>query len=149
MKSRVYFLGVAVSTVVLFFAFTSKVSGSAVTMHAAAIALSYTVYSSLAFILTSFGKKKSSKAAFFFGCGVVLLFIFIPSLRYLLTWFYFPRGYSDSESIRALQDLYFYSPMIVSALCIYRGISFWADDSLEKKAHPVGTDNDRAAPRRV
>ena len=149
MKSRVYCLGVAISVVVLFFAFTSKVSGSTVTMHAAAIALSYMVYSSLAFILTSFGKKKSSKAALFFGCGVVLLFIFIPSLRYLLTWFYFPRGYSNSESIRALQDLYFYSPMIVSALCIYRGISLWADDSLAKKAHPVGTDNDRAAPGRV
>jgi protein-S-isoprenylcysteine O-methyltransferase Ste14 len=138
MKPRFYFLGIAISTAVLFFTVTSDIKESPGTMHAAAIALSYLVYSSLAFVLTTFGKKKSSKATLFFGCGVMLLFVFLPSLRYLMTWFYIPKNHYDADALRALQDLYFYSPMIVSALCIYRGISFWADESLAKSV-PIQT----------
>jgi hypothetical protein len=133
MKTKIYFAGVIAASITFYFAFVANVYSTPTTMHAAAVALSYFVFSTLAFVLTSFGSKRSSKAALFFGCGVVLLFTFLLSLRYLMGWFYISGDYYDQQALRAFQDLYFYSPMIVSALCIYRGISIWADESIAKK----------------
>jgi hypothetical protein len=132
MKILPYSLGVVVSLVVLYFAFTADAASKA-TIHAGAIATSYLVYSTLAFVLTRFGKQRQAKAWLFFGSGVVLLFAYLPSLEFILGWFYYPRTGPDRDWSEAMRQLYFYAPLIVSALCIFRAISFWADESVEKK----------------
>jgi len=35
-----------------------------------------------------------------------------------------------------MRQLYFYAPLVVSALCIFRAISLWAEESLEPQKGP-------------
>jgi len=132
MKTLPFTVGLVASLVVLYFAFTADAASKA-TMHAGAIAASYVVYSTFALILTRFGKQRHTKAWLFFTGGVVLLFGYLPSLEFILSWFYYPRSGSDHEWSEAMRQLYFYATLIVSALCIFRAIALWADESLEKK----------------
>ncbi len=153
MKPVPYIVGVTVSALVLFFAYTDGGFHSHVTFYAAAMASSYVVYSSIAFVVARYGRKKQSKAWLFFGCGVVLMFAFIPSLRWVFDLFYIERfrGADSGDSPPIIRELFYFGPVIVGSLCIFRAISLWADESLEPKApnqalEPTATAvTDRAA----
>ena len=125
-----YFLGVVIAAVVLFFAYTDGGYHSMITFYVAASASTYVVLSSLALVVTRFGTSKGRKARVFFGSGTVLLFGYLPSLRAIVRLFYVPHGL---DRMPIDQELFFYAPMIVSALCIYRGILLWADESLTRE----------------
>jgi hypothetical protein len=145
MKTAHYLVGLVVAAAVLYFAYTGGGYRSIGAFYAGALASTYVVVSSLALLVTHVGRTKKSKGWALFAGGIVLLFGYVPLIRFVVSLFYVPRAF---EEIRFEYELFFYSPMIISALCIYRGIAYWAEDSLEK-GDPAGTDNSGAAPRRV
>ncbi|MBL9204690.1 MAG: hypothetical protein JNN01_06370 [Opitutaceae bacterium] len=133
MKFLPFSLGILVSIPVLYYALTAD-GATRATMHAGAVTVSYLAYSTLAFVLTNFGKQRKTKAWLFFACGIVLLFTYLPALDIVLGWIFYPSTSRDRNWLGVMSQLYFYAPLVVSALCIYRGISLWAEESLEQKA---------------
>jgi hypothetical protein len=130
MKPLFYFIGVAITIVVLFVAYTDGGYHSPTTFYVAATASSYLVYSSVALAVTCLGKKKTTKGWVFFICGVLLALVYVPFVRPLIEIFYI-----DSPGGRQgpIWELFFQSPLIVGSLCIYRAFSLWSEGD-EKKA---------------
>jgi hypothetical protein len=130
MKTLPYLCGLAIAALALLLTYTLGGYRSWTTFYSAAIASSYIVFSSVAFVVTRFGRDKNRKAWAFLGCGITLLFGYLPSIRFVVDIFYMPES---SYGMRLDQELFFFAPMIVSALCIYRSYCLWAEDALEKK----------------
>ena len=151
MKTIHYFSGLLVATVVILFAFIQPDYESRPFLHSAEVAMSYIAYSTLAFILTRFGNEKKTKAWLYFVSGCVMMFFYIPALSSILSWFYVPYDYNDEGYLRSMTQIYFYAPLIVSALCVFRGISFWVDESMKPKLpnQPVETTEPVARPPRL
>ncbi|MBM3852084.1 MAG: hypothetical protein FJ399_02905 [Verrucomicrobia bacterium] len=150
MKPLPYFVGVAISCLMLFFTYTDGGYHSAGSFYVAAIASSYILYSSIAIVVTRYGKSPQTRAWLFFGCGVALMFAFIPAFRLVIELFYVPMRHGSEDAPLPVRELFFFGPVIIGALCIFRSFVLWSDTGSEKKeADPAGTDNDRAAPGRV
>ena len=81
-------------------------------------------------MLTGIGKKRKSKAWVFFGNGLVVPLGYLPLLQFVIGWISFPKDHFDFRLINVWEQLYFCAPMIVGALCIFRGISIWAEEGM-------------------
>ena len=134
MKPLPYFAGVGLSFLVLFFTYTDGGYHDATSFYAAAIASSYILCSSVAISVTRYGKTPQTRAWLFFGCGVIFMFTFIPAFRLVIELFYVPRRFdSDTAASLPVRELFFYGPVIIGALCIFRSFTLWSDMSIEKK----------------
>jgi hypothetical protein len=101
--------------------------------YAATTASSYILYSSLALALTQIGRTKKAKAWAFFIGGLVVIGLYMPAIRYVVDLFYVEDGHWRDASFQVFRELYFWSPIIVGSLCIYRAVSMWADESLDQR----------------
>ncbi|MCX6956192.1 MAG: hypothetical protein NTV51_29005 [Verrucomicrobia bacterium] len=148
MKPLPYSVGLAISGIVLFFGYTDGGFHSHPTFYAAATASSYVVYSSVAFLVTRYGRKRQSKAWLFFSVGVTLMFVYIPVFRVVIDLFYVERfrGIDSGDPLPVVRELFFYGPVIVGALCIFRAYSLWseiADEANEPIQPPEPTRSAR------
>jgi hypothetical protein len=135
MKTVPYVIGVTISALVLFFAYTDGGFHSHTTFYSAAMASSFIVYSSIAFLVSRFGSRKQSKAWLFFVCGIALMFAFIPSFRFVVDLFYVERfrGMDSGDPLPVIRELFYYGPVIIGSLCVFRAISLWSDENTERK----------------
>ena len=131
MKTRPYVYSSLIALLVLYFAFTRGLF-SRWALHAVAVSTSYLLFSTWALALTVIGKKRKTKAWVFFGSGIVVLFGYLPSLQFVIGWLSWPNDQFEVRLINTWEQLYFYAPMIVSALCIYRGFSIWAEEKISE-----------------
>ncbi len=124
-----YTMGAIASVAIFFIAYTMGMYRSEVTFYSAAIASSYFVFSTVAFLVTRFGRTKQRKAWIFFSCGILMLFAYVPSLRQLLEILYLDRLPFELQAVR---QVFMFAHMFVSALCVFKAMSIWSELSLER-----------------
>jgi hypothetical protein len=135
MKPIPHLLGTIACLVILYLAYTEGGYHSPKSFYAASTASTYILYSSLALSITCIGKTRKAKAWTFFIGGLATIFTYIPAIRYVVDLFYVEERYNREFTLSVMKELYFWSPVIVGSLCIFRAISIWSDESL-KKAEP-------------
>jgi hypothetical protein len=127
-----HLLGILASVVVLYLACDNGGFQSARSFYAASTASTYVLYSFLALAVTQIGRTKKAKAWVFFFSGIVTIFTYIPAIRYVVDLFYVERHHGEF-SLSVMKELFFWSPIIVGSLCVYRAISMWSEDSMKKE----------------
>lgn len=142
MTPLLYTVGAIASAALFFVSYTMGMYRNQVAFYAAAIASSYFVFSTIAVLVTRFGHSRQRKAWLFFGCGILQLFAYVPTLRQLLEILYLDRLPFELEAIR---QVFMFAHMFVSALCIFKGMSIWSDMSLERANATTGGSATKAA----
>ncbi len=133
MKFIPHLLGISACLVILYVTFPPIGSDDPVVFYTTATACSYILYSSLALGITRIGRTRKTKAWAFFIGGFIAIVAFMPGIRHVVDLFYVEHRPWREPALTSLKELYFFSPIFVGSLCIYRAIAMWADESLESE----------------